>query len=67
MRAQLVELFVTYKAYIKMVYIEVPYLKLHLQNRDREAIVPKNALDKLANKLEVPAPWEAHEVVYEVN
>jgi putative nucleotidyltransferase with HDIG domain len=66
MRAQLVNLFVTYKAYVKMVYVEVPYARLHVQNKDREAVVPKNALDKLVSKLEVPAPWEGHEVVYEV-
>jgi len=66
MRAQLVELFVTYKAYVKMVYVEVPYTRLHVQNKDREAVVPKNAVDKLVSKLEVPAPWEAHEVVYHI-
>ena len=45
-------------------YVEVPYSKLHVQNKDREAVVPKNAVDKLVGKLEVPAPWEAHEVTY---
>jgi predicted kinase len=64
MRAQLVELFVTYKAYIKMVYVEVPYSKLHVQNKSRETAIPYQAVDKLVAKLEVPAPWEAHEVVY---
>ena len=67
MRAQLVNLFVTYKAYVKMVYVEVPYARLHVQNKDREAVVPRNAVDKLVSKLEVPAPWEAHEVVYWVS
>jgi putative nucleotidyltransferase with HDIG domain len=64
MRSQLIELFVTYKAYVKIVYVEVPYHKLHTQNKGREAVVPRNALDKLVSKLEVPAPWEAHEVIY---
>jgi putative nucleotidyltransferase with HDIG domain len=67
MRAQLVELFVTYKAYVKMVYVEVPYARLHTQNKEREAVVPRSAVDKLVSKLEVPAPWEAHEVVYVVS
>ena len=67
MRAQLVELFVTYKAYVKMVYVEVPYARLHMQNKDRDAVVPRNAVDKLVSKLEVPATWEAHEVVYVVS
>ncbi|OQP54743.1 poly(A) polymerase [Niastella populi] len=64
MRSQLIDLFVTYKAYVKIVYVEVPYQKLHVQNKHREAVVPKNAVDKLVAKLEVPAPWEAHEVSY---
>ncbi|MBO9204899.1 MULTISPECIES: AAA family ATPase [Niastella] len=64
MRAQLVELFVAYKAYVKLVYVEVPYATLHRQNKDREAMVPGKAVDKLVSKLEVPAPWEAHEVIY---
>jgi putative nucleotidyltransferase with HDIG domain len=64
MRSQLIDLFVTYKAYVKIVYVEVPYHKLHVQNKEREAIVPKNALDKLVAKLEVPAPWEAHEIIW---
>jgi predicted kinase len=64
MRAQLVDLFITYKAFVKMVYVEVPYSKLHVQNKNREAAIPARAVDKLVTKLEVPALWEAHEVVY---
>lgn len=66
MRAQLVELFVTYNAYVKMVYVEVPYSRLHVQNKSREAAIPYQAVDKLVKKLEVPAPWEAHEVIYHI-
>lgn len=64
MRAQLVDLFITYKAFVKMVYVEVPYSKLHIQNKSRESAIPSRAVDKLVSKLEVPALWEAHEVVY---
>lgn len=67
MRAQLVELFVTYKAYVKMVYVEVPYARLLIQNKGREAMVPVSAVNKMVSKLEVPAPWEAHEVRYVVS
>lgn len=66
MRSQLIELFITYKAYVKIVYVEVPYQKLHGQNKGREAMVPGRAIDKLVAKLEVPAHWEAHEVIYHV-
>lgn len=49
---------------VKIVYIEVPYAKLQSQNREREHIVPAAAMEKLIDKLEVPAQEEAHEVVY---
>ena len=64
MRTRLVELFTAYKASVKMVYIEAPYRLLHSQNKNREAMVPAAVLEKLAWKLEPPAPWEAHKVVY---
>jgi predicted kinase len=66
MREQLVELFVTYKAYVQIVYVEVPYRQLHVQNSSREAVLPYLAVDRLMMKLEVPSPWEAHEVVHYV-
>lgn len=46
--------------------MEVPYADLFSQNRNREEIVPFNVLEKLIDKLEVPAPWEAHEVEFRV-
>lgn len=62
MRLQLIDLFTTYKAKVKIVYIEVPYRHLHGQNRNRNAVVPGAVLDRLTHKLEIPALWEAHEV-----
>lgn len=64
MRMQLIDLFMPYKAKVTVVYIEVPYQNLHGQNKDRDAMVPAVVLDRLVAKLEVPALWEAHEVVY---
>jgi predicted kinase len=66
MRAQLVELLLTYRAYVKMVYVEVPYYVLHAQNSGRDAVVPALAVDKLLSRLEVPTAVEAHEVVYAI-
>lgn len=66
MRTQLIELFTSYKAAVKIVYVEVPYRQLFKQNNGREAVVPVNIIDKLVKKLEVPALWEAHEVEYHV-
>ncbi|MFC0513889.1 AAA family ATPase [Mucilaginibacter angelicae] len=66
MRLQLIELFTTYKAAVKIVYVEVPYAGLIKQNRSREAAIPDAVLERLIDKLEIPALWEAHEVVYQV-
>lgn len=66
MRLQLVELFITYKAAVKIIYVEVPYRELLKQNRNREAAIPDIVLERLIDKLEVPALWEVHEVSYSV-
>ena len=66
MRAQLIEFFMSYNAAVKIVYVEAPYHLLHKQNKNREADVPQSVLEKLIRKLEIPAPWEAHEVEYVV-
>lgn len=64
MRMQLIDLFITYKARVCIVYIEVPYRRLHNQNKNRDHVVPIGVIDKLVRKLEVPALWEGHRVVY---
>lgn len=63
MRDQLIDLFSTYHAFIKIVYVEVNYNKLHAQNNNRDAIVPRAVVEKLVAKLEVPIQSEAHEVL----
>ncbi|MGN6417045.1 MAG: AAA family ATPase [Pseudobacter sp.] len=64
MRTQLIELFMTYKAKVRIVYLEPPYSALVKQNKNREAVVPQRVIDKLIGKLEVPAGWEAHTVSF---
>lgn len=66
MRMQLIDLFLTYKARVCIVYIEVPYKRLHDQNKNRDHAVPIGLIDKLVRKLEIPALWEGHRVVYRV-
>ncbi len=66
MRVQLIDLFLTYKAKVNIVYIEVSYHSLHNQNKNRDDAVPAGVLDKLVHKLEVPALWEAHKVFYRI-
>ena len=63
-RTQWVDLFASYKARVKIVYIEVPYKEWVQQNNDREYPVPNNVLMRLLSKLEVPSAYEAHEVQY---
>lgn len=67
MRSQLTELFMSYKARVRIIYIEAEYEKLKLQNSKREEIVPASVLEHLIDKLEVPAMWEAHKVEYHIN
>lgn len=66
MREQLIDLFLIYKAKVKIVYIEVPYATLRTQNRERDHVVPLPALERLIDKLEVPTLDEAHEVTWVV-
>ena len=64
MRAQWIELFVSYRARVKLVYIETPYKDWLRQNSNREYPVPQNVILRMLNKLEIPAPYEAHQVEY---
>jgi len=64
MRKQLIDLFVSYQAYVELVYIEKPYRQWRLQNRDRAYPLPDAVLDKMLHNLEVPQPTEAHELHY---
>ncbi|MVM34031.1 AAA family ATPase [Spirosoma sp. HMF4905] len=64
LRQQLVELFVTYKARVRIIYLEVPYQQLVRQNRDREHVVPNDVLQRMLQRLEIPSVWEAQQVDY---
>ncbi|NDV58327.1 AAA family ATPase [Bacteroides sp. 519] len=62
MRSQLIDLFVSYGAWVQIVYIEKPYNVWRSQNRNREYPLPETVLDKMLSKLEVPQITEADEV-----
>lgn len=64
MRIQLIELFSSYGAVVRIVYLEKPYRQWLTQNRERQYVVPSAALEKMLYKLEVPEKHEAHEVVH---
>ncbi|GKX49759.1 MAG: hypothetical protein KBE15_06820 [Budvicia sp.] len=62
----MVNLFVSYHAWVKIVYIEVPYARWRIQNSGREHAVPEKVLDRMLSKLELPTQDEAHSVVYHI-
>ncbi|HEY5745425.1 MAG TPA: AAA family ATPase [Chryseolinea sp.] len=64
LRTQWIDLFVSYKARVKLVYIETSYKEWINQNSNREFPVPNQVLSRLLSKLEVPLPQEAHRVEY---
>jgi predicted kinase len=64
MRAQWIDLFTTYQARVKLVYVEVPYNDWLQQNDARDYPVAKVILSRLLDRLEVPGVEEAHEVIF---
>lgn len=66
MREQLIDLFFTYRARVRIEYIEVPYKVLMQQNKSREAMVPAVAVDRMIDKMEIPTLTEAHEVNFHI-
>lgn len=66
MREQLIDLLRVYKPSFKIIYVEVPYKTLILQNRSRPYPIPESAIEKMIDKLEVPRLWEAHQIEWRV-
>lgn len=64
LRRPLIDLFVSYGATVRIVYVEPPYTRLLHQNRCRTDRVPDHVLESLIDKLEVPTLEEAHQVSY---
>lgn len=64
LRGNWIDLFNTYGARVKIVYLEVPYKQLLQQNRNRTHVVPTKVMEKMIKKLEIPSLVEAHEVEY---
>lgn len=62
-RQRLVRLFAGYGARVHIRYLEVPYEELLARNRKRARHIPEAVLEQMIGKLEIPAPWEAYEVL----
>jgi putative nucleotidyltransferase with HDIG domain len=66
MRGQLIELSASYRARVRIVYIEQPYKQWKFQNGSREEMVPARVLERMLAKWEVPKLHEAHSLKYVV-
>lgn len=66
MRRQLISLFTSYGAKVKVVYLEAPYQEILKRNRERARSVPEKVINRMITKLEVPDITEAHEVQWSV-
>lgn len=62
-RQRLVGLFAGYGARVHILYLEAPCQELFARNQKRARYIPESALEEMIRKLEVPAPWEAYEVI----
>jgi predicted kinase len=61
-RSQLIDLFETYGARVRVVYLETTPDKLEVRNHSREDIVPVDVINGMIGKLVLPEYWEAQEV-----
>lgn len=64
MREIWIDLFTSYGAKTKIIYLEVPYKQWISQNKNRQFPVPEAVLHRMLSKWEVPTLWEAHTVEY---
>lgn len=66
LRSQLIGLFTDYGAQVKIVYLEVPWSQWKQQNARRVYAVPEAVVMRMASRLEIPQPDEAHSAEYRV-
>ncbi len=66
LRVQVLSLFLSYQAHIRIVYLEAPAEVLFAQNRQRVCRVPEFVIERLLDRWEVPDRTEAHRVEWMV-
>ncbi len=66
MRGKTLDLLYAYNANVRLVYLEVPADTLFKRNARRDTTLTQKDLERMLHRWEVPLPWEAHEVRYEV-
>lgn len=62
-RQKLCGLFSAYGARVRIVYLEAPYRELLRRNEKRSRHIPVSVLERMIDKLEIPAGWEGYEVL----
>ncbi|MBL8148710.1 MAG: AAA family ATPase [Blastocatellia bacterium] len=67
LRSQLISLFHSYRAKIRIVYLETELEEIYRRNRMRERSVPSSVIAKLVAKLDLPDLTESHTVDYYIN
>jgi predicted kinase len=65
-RRQLVDLFETYKACVRIEYLETTVDEQKRRNHNREAVVPQKNIDEMIGKLQLPEYFEAQYVCWNV-
>lgn len=61
-RGSLIRLFTSYKARVKIIYLETPWTTLLKRNSERADPVNELAIEKMFDKFEMPTIAEAHEL-----
>ena len=67
LRRPLIDLFWSYGARIRIVYLEPPYTELFTRNSNRRDSLPEKAIHKLIERVDIPDITEAHSVRYIVH
>jgi len=66
MRNKTLDLLFAYDANVRLLYLEVPAVALFRRNARRDTTLKQKDLERMLHRWEVPLPWEAHDVRYEV-
>ncbi len=66
MRGKTLDLLYAYDASVTLVYLEVPCDTLFRRNAKRDTTLKQKDLERMLHRWEVPLPWEAHALRYEV-
>lgn len=64
MRESLVNLFETYRARVRIIYLETDWQKQLIQNASREDVVPTSVLTDMLGKLILPEAFEAERIIW---